>query len=121
MVADAELYKMLGELIAEQRAIKDSLNRIDAETRRASQKSDESRAVMHRRVDELVDRVGHAEGSLNILAVDVRDTKAVTDDVKRWRLMGMGALAVVGIGGAAMGVTFADAVRKLGAVIVGKM
>lgn len=121
MVADAELYKMLGELIAEQRAIKDSLNRIDAETRRASQKSDESRAVMHRRVDELVERVGDVEGEITVMASQVTDAKAVTDDVKRWRHMGMGALAVVGIGGAAIGVTFAEAARKLLLAVIGRL
>lgn len=33
----------------------------------------------------------------------LHDIKPVTDDVRRWRLMGMGALAIVGLGGAAMG------------------
>jgi hypothetical protein len=31
--------------------------------------------------------------------------RPVTDDVKRWKLMGIGALADIGIGGMAMGVT----------------
>jgi hypothetical protein len=33
----------------------------------------------------------------------VDDVKPVTDDVRRWRLMGMGALAVTGLGAASIG------------------
>ncbi len=40
--------------------------------------------------------------------------RKVTDDVQRWKLMGIGALADIGIGGMAMGVTFADAIRRIG-------
>jgi hypothetical protein len=34
--------------------------------------------------------------------------------------MGLGALGVIGFGGMAMGVTFADAIRRVGAVILGR-
>jgi hypothetical protein len=37
----------------------------------------------------------------------VNDSKAVTDQVKQWKPMGMGAL-VVGIGGTALGVSIAN-------------
>ncbi|WFU88890.1 DUF1515 family protein [Rhizobium sp. CC1099] len=40
--------------------------------------------------------------------------RKVTDDVQRWKLLGIGALADIGIGGMAMGVTFADAIRRTG-------
>ncbi len=36
--------------------------------------------------------------------------KPVTDEVGRWKLMGMGALGVIGIGALAAGVTFAEAI-----------
>jgi hypothetical protein len=38
----------------------------------------------------------------------VKDSKAVTDQVKQWKSMGMSALAVVGIGGTALGVSIAN-------------
>lgn len=37
---------------------------------------------------------------------DVAEMKPVTDEVKRWKLMGIGALGVVGIGGASIGYAF---------------
>lgn len=43
--------------------------------------------------------------------------KPVTDDVRRRKRAGPGALGGIGIGGVAMGMTFADANRRIGAVI----
>jgi len=40
-------------------------------------------------------------------------TVALADDVGRWKLMGMGALGVVGITAAALGVTFADVIKRV--------
>jgi hypothetical protein len=71
-------------------------------------------------MDMLVDRVGKVEGSVAAVQEDVSEMRPVTDDVKRWKLMGVGALAVTGIGAMAMGVTFADALRRLGAILIGK-
>ena len=44
------------------------------------QQSSESREVVHRRIDELVSRVGHLETG--------NKGMSETDDVKRWNLMG---------------------------------
>ena len=65
-------------------------------------KQDESRALLHGRVDEIRDRVSGIESELIPIRKDVTDAKAVTDDVKRWRTMGVGALAVTGMGAAAI-------------------
>ncbi len=46
--------------------------------------------------------------------------KPLTDDVKRWKLMGIGARGVIGIGGMVLGVAFADAIRRVGLVIIGR-
>ncbi|WP_420841285.1 DUF1515 family protein [Ensifer aridi] len=43
--------------------------------------------------------------------------KPNTDEVRKWKLLGMGALAVIGIG-AALGVTSADVVKRGLAVIL---
>jgi hypothetical protein len=88
--------------------------------RRSEEKSDVSRASMHRRMDEIVERVGKVETSVVSLQDDVTEMKPVTDDVRRWKLIGLGALGVIGFGGMAMGVTFADAIRRVGAVIIGR-
>lgn len=57
----------------------------------------ESRFAVHRRIDELVGHVGHLETSAVTIVADVAEMKPVTDDVKRWKLMGIGALVVTGI------------------------
>ncbi|TCR98619.1 DUF1515 family protein [Rhizobium sp. BK418] len=81
--------------------------------RRSEEKSDVSRASMHRRIDEIVERVGTLETGVVSVQKDVTEMKPTVDDVRRWKLMGLGALGVIGIGGAALGVTFADAIRSL--------
>ncbi len=53
-------------------------------------------------------------GSVTAIQEDLPEMRKVTDDVQRWKLMGIGALADIGIGGMAMGVTFADAIRRIG-------
>lgn len=72
-------------------------------------KGDEYRATVHRRVDEAVASIAavrvdleEVKGEVGGLTETVDDMKDVTDEVTRWRLMGMGALAVTGIGAAAL-------------------
>ncbi|WP_457584622.1 DUF1515 family protein [Ensifer canadensis] len=71
-------------------------------------------------MDELVGRVGHLETSTATIVSDVAEMKPVTDDVKRWMLMGIGALGVTGIAAMALGVSFAEAVRRIVFVVIGK-
>ncbi len=66
---------------------------------------------MHRRMNELLGRVGTVEASTAAVQEDITEMKPITDDVRKWKLMGMGALAVIGIG-AALGVTIADVVKR---------
>lgn len=87
---------------------------------RSEEKSDVSRASIHRRMDEMVDRVGKVETSIVTVQEDISEMKPVTDDVRRWKLMGLGALGVIGIGAMAIGVTFADAIRRIGIVVLGR-
>lgn len=54
------------------------------------------------------------------VVVDVAEMKPVTDDVKRWKLMGIGALGVAGIAAVALGVSLAEAIRRIVFVIIGK-
>lgn len=110
---DATVHRLLGELVA-------GVKNLDERVQRSENKTDQSRASMHRRLDEMVDRVGKVEISVASVQEDVTEMKPVTEDVRRWKLMGLGALGVIGVGGMAMGVTFADAIRRVGAVIIGK-
>ncbi len=87
---------------------------------RAEDKAATSRAAVHQRMDQLVDRVGHVEASVATIGEDVAEMKPVTDDVRRWKLMGIGALGVTGIAAMALGVSFAEAIRRVVFVIIGK-
>lgn len=80
--------------------------------------SNESRARMHERVDEMTDRLGKIEVDIGISAqIDVqvrerldafdtklsRDVMPTVNEVKRWKITGVTVLAMVGMGGAAIG------------------
>ncbi|OOG73886.1 hypothetical protein B0E45_06245 [Sinorhizobium sp. A49] len=117
----AAVHRQLGELAAGMRALQDTMRRIEEGADRAEDKAAESRAAVHRRMDELVGRVGHLETSTATIVSDVAEMKPVTDDVKRWKLMGIGALGVTGIAAMALGVSFAEAIRRVVFVIVGKV
>ena len=110
---DPRLHQQMGEVLAEVRNLRDAF-------RQAEIKSDSSRASMHQRMDQLVDRVGTLEGNVAAVKEDVSEMRPITEDVKRWKLMGIGALGVIGVGGMAMGVTFADAIRRVGSVVFGR-
>lgn len=101
MTTNASIERTLGSLLAEVKNLRDDF-------KESQTKSDESRASMHKRMDALVDRVGKVEGRLEPIEKDVADTKAVTEEVKRWKLMGFGALGMAGIGGTAIGVGLAN-------------
>lgn len=76
-----------------------ALEAIDGRLERA----DESRAVIHRRMDELVGRTGDLESEVRPITADMTEVKAVTDEVTRWKQMGLGALGVTGLAAGAIG------------------
>ena len=118
---DAGVHRQLGELTAGMRALQDSMRRIEEGAARAEDKAATSRSKVHERMDQLVDRVGDVESSVASIGADVSEMKPVTDDVKRWKLMGIGALGVTGIAAMALGVSFAEAIRRIVFVIIGKV
>lgn len=118
---DASVHRQLGELVAGLRALQDDMREIKDAQMRAEDKSTQSRAVVHRRMDEVVSHVGALERNISTVQADVADMKPVTNDVKRWKLIGIGALGMVGIGGIALGVSFADALKRVGALLIGKI
>lgn len=106
---DASVHQQLGTLLAEVKNLREDF-------RRSEDKSDVSRSSMHRRMDDLVERVGKVEGAVAQVNDDVSTMKPVTEDVRKWKLMGMSALAVIGLGGTALGVSIAgffDQLSKL--------
>jgi hypothetical protein len=42
------------------------------------------------------------------------------DDVRRWKLIALGALGMIGIAGIALGVSFANVLKRIALVILGK-
>ncbi|KQR27239.1 hypothetical protein ASF91_19685 [Rhizobium sp. Leaf155] len=117
---DASLHQKIGELLGMATALKESLQRVEEQARRSEDKADQSRAVVHRRLDEMVNRVGDVEQNMALVKDDVKDMKPVTDDMKRLRLMGAGALAAMGFAAMAIGVTFADALKRIGDFFIGR-
>ncbi|MDC9807905.1 DUF1515 family protein [Rhizobium binxianense] len=97
---DPRLHQQMGELLAEVRNLRDAF-------RQSEIKSDNSRSQMHGRLDLLVDRVAKVEGTVSAVQEDISEMRPVTDDVRRWKLMGLGALGIVGVGGTALGVSLA--------------
>ncbi|WPE19977.1 DUF1515 family protein [Shinella zoogloeoides] len=124
----ASVHHKLGELFGTLRAVQETQRRIEDTLRRSDEKSDASRAKLHNRVDELVDRVGSIEINVSTHAADLdgvrneikNEIKPVTNDVRRWKIVGMTTIAIIGLGGAAMGVTFAEAIKRLIAVVLGR-
>lgn len=117
---DAGVHRQLGELVAGMHGLQDSIRRMEEAARRSEDKSEASRAVVHRRLDEVVDRVGKVETSIVTVQEDVTEMKPVTDEVRRWKLMGMGALGVTGLAAMALGVTFSESLKRIGMVIIGR-
>lgn len=113
MAEDGNMHQQIGMLTAK-------VDMMLEAQRRSEEKADVSRASVHRRMDEMVDRVSKVETTIVTVQEDISEMRPVTDDVKRWKLMGLGALGVVGIGGMAMGITFADAIRRIGVVVLGR-
>lgn len=110
---DASVHRQLGEISGTLHALQDSIKRVEEAARRSEEKSDASRATVHKRMDELVSRVGSLETSSTQTAEDITQMKPITEDVRKWKLMGMGALGVVGLGGAALGVTLAGVFQNI--------
>jgi len=73
-------------------------------------RANDHRNGVHKRMDDLAVEVGDikadvaaAAGTIEGVKSDMDGMKPVTDEVRRWKQMGIGALAVVGMGGAALG------------------
>lgn len=103
-----DIYKSIGTLTAEVQGLRRDMEASERRAALENREADEKRAVVHHRMDEIVAEVGDIKTDIATITGQVKDSKVVTDQVKQWKLMGMGALAVVGIGGTALGVSIAN-------------
>lgn len=109
----------LAELAVEIRHLREDFKEMKDESKQRQDKADESRARVHARLDVVAERVGALEGEHKATRDKLDDVSAVTDEVKRWKVMGMTSLSIVGIGAAALGITFSDAVKRMFHALVG--
>ncbi|ESX13498.1 hypothetical protein X768_04475 [Mesorhizobium sp. LSJC265A00] len=111
--ATKSLEMMVGGLVAAmegvqrdvteiRRDIKDSDARAALSYEQSEQRAAASRSKMYQKTDELVERLAETEGAVRSLSEDMTEVKAVTAEVTRWKLMGLGALGVTGMAAAAL-------------------
>ncbi|MER8602773.1 DUF1515 domain-containing protein [Mesorhizobium sp. M0644] len=84
------------------RDIKDSDARAALSYEQSEQRAAASRAKMYTKTDELAGRFAKTESAVEALSSDMIEVKAVTAEVTRWKLMGLGALGVTGMAAAAV-------------------
>lgn len=103
------IFKAIGSLEAEVASLRRDIGESDAANSKINEAAAASRAGIHRRMDDLVKKTSAIEADLSGAKVeiggikdDLVDVKQVTDEVTRWRLMGIGALGVTGISAAAI-------------------
>ena len=103
-----DIYKPIGALIAKVQGLRRDMEASERRAALENRDADEKRVVVHRRMDEIVAEVGDLKTDIATITGQVKDSKVVTDQVKQWKLMGMGALAIAAIGGTALGVSIAN-------------
>ncbi|HEX7072957.1 MAG TPA: DUF1515 family protein [Hyphomicrobiaceae bacterium] len=91
MPTSTNIERALGVVIGKLESIEDRLHR-----------QDESRAALHKRMDDLVVRTTSLESEVTGIKGTIRDVQKVTEEVKAWKQRGIGALAIVGMGASAL-------------------
>lgn len=85
----------------------DRLGRLDAKVDAIAEQNEhaaDSRAQIYKKLDDLTLRTTHLEKDvLSVKNIIKDDIKPVTDEVQVWKQRGMGALAVAGLAGTALG------------------
>lgn len=94
---------LLGDIRGSLRALE---SKVDTNNNRAETASAKVMATLEEQ-DERLDGLAHdsrlMRSELTGLADIVTDSKMVTDDVKRWRQLGLGVIGLVGVGAAWVG------------------
>jgi predicted nucleic acid-binding Zn-ribbon protein len=126
------LEATLAELAVEIRHLRDDITEMKSQTQRDQDKADISRAKVHARLDDVAKSVTVLEEQrktdtekLDALgeatSKRLESVEVVTNEVKRWKIMGMTSISIVGIGAAALGITFADFFKRLLQLVVGRL
>ena len=97
-----DIYKAIGTLTSEVSSLRRDLQEAERNAVGSALRADQHRKVLHRRMDEIVNRTGTLEGDVRIINRTVMEVKQVTDEVTRWKIAGMGALGVTGIAAGAI-------------------
>ncbi|MER8560204.1 DUF1515 family protein [Mesorhizobium sp. M0578] len=99
MQATQDMQRDITEI---RRDIKDSDARAALSYEQSEQRAAASRSKMYAKTDELAGRFTKTESAVAALSDDMTEVKAVTAEVTRWKLMGLGALGVTGMAAAAV-------------------
>jgi predicted nucleic acid-binding Zn-ribbon protein len=109
---------LLGQLIESVAGLRRDITDLRSEFNDEKDHAHESRKDMHRKVDDLTDRVGKAETTIQVAgqvtaqtrdkvdAMDATltsDVKPTVDEFKRMKLIGWSVVGIVGLGGTAFG------------------
>ncbi len=79
-MSEASVERTLGQILGELKGIDDRLMR-----------ADDSRAVVHRRLDEMSERLSHVEGEVEATKKSVDQIQPVADDMVKLRTQAVGA------------------------------
>ncbi|WP_235975154.1 DUF1515 family protein [Stappia albiluteola] len=110
----SQLHRDVGGLIAEVKGLREDFARSD-------HKSAESRAIVHRRLNELTERTVALETKVSGINVRINDDiSPVVDEVSRWKQRGLGALGMAGIAGSMLGAVVTGYWREIVHVLLGK-
>lgn len=86
-----DIYRSIGELTGAVKSLGEKIEDNEQRNVKAINQANESRAEVHRRLDDLVDRTSRLEGDTAAMAQTVAGVQAVTDDVKAMREQARGA------------------------------
>jgi ElaB/YqjD/DUF883 family membrane-anchored ribosome-binding protein len=100
-----DISEAIGQLRADVRHLGVKFDTAERNLVETTKRADEHRSTIHRRVDDLIEEVGTIKSKVAVIDDTVQDAKQVTDEVKLWKQRGIGALAVAGIAGSAVGAT----------------
>lgn len=117
---EASLHQQIGELIAGLRELKEDNRELKDMLTSSERSSSEHRRLLHDKIEAVADKVVAIDNRVVVTEKDVTFMKPITEDIQRWKLIGIGALGMVGIAGTALGVTFADVLRRTILVLFGK-
>lgn len=98
-----DISMLLGDIRASLRALESKVDTNNSRAEADSAKLLDTLNSHDARLDSLASDSRLMRTDVNNIADTVKDSKAVTDDVKRWRQLGIGIIGIVGVGAAWVG------------------